>query len=606
MKVQRIVALFLLLVVMGVPRPVAAQESILNGFDEYVNQALKDWEVPGIAIAIVKNDKIVLAKGYGVRKIGEATPVDANTMFAIGSASKAFTAATIALLLDEGKLKWDDPASKYLPEFQLFDPYATREMTVRDLLCHRSGLERGDLLWYATDYNRDEIIRRVRYLKPSWSFRSNFGYQNIMYLTAGQVAARVSGKSWDDLVKERLFKPLGMTVSNTSIRDLAAMNNVATPHGKLEKKVVAIPWRNIDNIAPAGSINSNVTEMANWVRLHLNEGKFNGQQLISSVALKEMHTPQTIIRNELPWSLFFPEARFVTYGLGWFLHDHRGRKVVQHGGNIDGMSALVIMMPEEKLGMVLLSNMNGTGLPTALAYKAFDLLIQAPAKDWSADMLKTFKGLEAQGEEAAKKAEQERVKGTNPSLPLDKYVGTYSNEMYGEAKVSQENGKLVVSYGKGLTGDLEHWHFDTFQAVMRDRTFGKVTINFTLNAQGKVESLKFSLPGMGDSPFRREPEKAKAAAAVALSETQLRQYVGKYELKAPPLDMSVELIGGQLKATVPGQPTFTLTPIGADRFQVSIDGKPFEIFFQFEVVEGKTKGATLEQGGMKFQMTPKA
>ena len=450
-----------------------AQEAPGKEFDEYVNKALKQWQVPGVSIAIVKNDQIVFARGYGVRKLGDPAPVDEKTLFAIGSSSKAFTATSIGMLMDEGKLKWDDPAAKYLPGFQLFDPYATREMTVRDLLCHRSGLERGDLLWYGSDLNRDEIVRRVRYLKPTWSFRGMFGYQNIMFLAAGQIIPSVTGKSWDDFVRDRIFIPLGMTSSSTSIKELSKSNNVATPHAKIDEKVTIIPWRNIDNIAPAGSINSNVVDMAQWARLHLGEGKYQGKQLVSSGTVKEMHTSQTIIRTEGIWEKLFPEAHFLTYGLGWFLQDYHGRKVIQHGGNIDGMSALVAMMPEEKLGVVVLTNLNGTTLPTVLANTIFDWYTKSPPKDWSTELFKSIKALEDVQTAAEKKKEEARVAGTSPSLALDKYAGVYKDDMYGEAKVTVKDGKLVASYGSAFAGDLEHWHYNTFRIRWRDRTLGK-------------------------------------------------------------------------------------------------------------------------------------
>ncbi len=585
--------------------PVRAQETPLNGLDDYVNRALKDWEVPGVAIAVIKNDKVVLAKGYGVRKIGDPTPVDEKTLFAIGSASKAFTAASVALLVDEGKLKFDDQATRHLPGFQLFDPYVTREITVRDLLCHRSGLERGDLLWYGTTYDRDEILRRVRHLKPSWSFRSNFGYQNIMYLAAGQVVSRVSGKSWDDFIRERIFRPLGMNASSTSIRDLKSSTNVAAPHAKLDKKVEAIAWRNIDNIAPAGSINSNVTDMAQWVRLQLGGGKYETKQLISSGSVKEMHQSHTIIRQEPPWTLLFPGAHFLEYGLGWFLHDHHGRKVVQHGGNIDGMSALVAMIPEEKLGVVVLTNMNGTLMTTAIAYKVFDLFLQAPAKDWSAELLKVIKAQEGQAAAVEKKQADERAKNTRPSLAQDKYTGTYTNEMYGDARVTEEQGHLVVSYSAAITGDLEHWHYDTFQARMRDRQFGKVLVSFAINAQGKTESLKFNMPGVSDLVFTRAPEKAGDVTGLAMSEDELKKYVGAYESKTPPIEISIELVGGKLRGVIPGQPVATLVPIAQNRFKVIVEGAPVEIFAQFDVADGKAKSMTIEQSGVKLTLTPK-
>jgi CubicO group peptidase (beta-lactamase class C family) len=577
------------------------QQTPLSGFDEYVNQALKDWEVPGVAIAVVKDDKIALSKGYGVRRLGDPTAVDERTIFAIGSSSKAFTAAALAMLVDEGKIKWDDPVTKHLPGFELYDPYAAKEMTVRDLLCHRSGLARGDLMWYGSAYGRDEILRRTRYLKPSWSFRSQFGYQNLMYLAAGQIIPAVTGKSWDDFIKERFFKPLGMSSSSTSINGFKATDNVATPHGKIDDKVVPIPWRNIDNIAPAGSINSNVVEMASWVRLQLGSGKFAGQQLLSSGAIAEMHKSYSIVPFDPPWNLLFPEAHFLNYGLGWFLSDYRGRKVVEHGGNIDGMSALVAMIPEEKLGLVILTNLNGNDLRTALKLRIFDSFLGGELKDWSAVHLKTMKGFEAQGKAAEKKQNDERIKDTKPSLALDKYAGTYQDEMYGEVKVAQdESGKLVVRFGPAFTGDLEHWHYDTFQVRWRDRTLGKSLITFDLNGQGKVDSI--GIPNLTE--FKRAPDKPTTPAGVTLSEADLMKFTGRYELKAPPLEISIELVGGKLKAVIPGQPVATLVPVTADRF--TVEGAPVSIFVQFKLAEGKVSSLVVEQGSAPpLTFTPK-
>jgi CubicO group peptidase (beta-lactamase class C family) len=508
MRTNRIQTSFLALALLLVIAPRAfGQEAPLQGFDEYVNKTLKDWDVPGAGIAIVKDDKVVLAKGYGVRKLGDPTPVDERTIFAIGSSSKAFTAAALAILVDEGKIKWDDPVTKHLPGFELYDPYASKEMTVRDLLCHRSGLNRGEFLWYGSDLSRDEIIRRARFLKPSWSFRSQFGYQNIMYLAAGQIIPAVTGKSWDEFIKGRLFKPLGMATSSTSVNDLKSSDNVSTPHAKIEEKVVAVPWRNVDNIAPAGSINSNVAEMASWVRLQLAGGEFAGQRLLSSAAVKETQKSHTIIPYDPPWSLLFPDAHFLNYGLGWFLSDYRGRKIVEHGGNIDGMSALVAFIPEEKLGVVILTNLSGSELRTALKLRIFDAFLGGEARDWSAIHRKTIAAFEAQAKAAEKKQNDERAKDTKPSLSLDKYAGTYQDEMYGDVKVElDETGKLVVRYGRAFTGDLEHWHYDTFQATWRDRGLGKSLITFTLNSQGKVDTL--NIPIMTD--FKRAPDKAPA------------------------------------------------------------------------------------------------
>ncbi len=588
LRTVRLIALFSLALL--IPQNTRAQQAPLQDFDAYVNQAIKDWEVPGIGIAVVKDDKLVFAKGYGVRRVGETAPVNERTMFAIGSSSKAFTAAALALLVDEGKVKWDDLATKHLAGFELYDAYASQQMTLRDLLCHRSGLERGDLMWYGSSFSRDDILRRVRHLKPSWSFRSAFGYQNIMYLAAGQVVPAVTGKSWDDFVKQRIFAPLGMKESSTSINDLKGMDNVAAPHAKIEEQVQAISYRNIDNIAPAGSINSNVVEMAQWLRLQLGEGSYQGARLISSGAMKEMHKPQTIIPNDPPWSLMAQEARFISYGLGWFLHDYKGRKVIQHGGSIDGMSALVIMIPEEKLGVVLLVNLQGSSLHTALAYRIFDAYLNQPQKDWSAELLKTAKASLALAKEAEKKQIEARAKDTKPSLALEKYAGTYNDEMYGEATVALENGALMVRYNTTFNGKLEHWHYDTFQAKWSNILVGKGLVNFTLDAQGKVVEMKIA--GLAD--FKRAPDKAAAVAGITLSEAELKKFAGKYAAEALPIEVSIEIVGGKLKAVVPGQPVYTLIPVAPARFQ--IEGAPAGFFVQFEMAGGAVKSLKLEQG----------
>jgi CubicO group peptidase (beta-lactamase class C family) len=481
--------------------PCAGAEIAADQLDKYVAQALRDWEVPGLALAIVKDDHVVYAKGFGVRKQGEDKPVDTSTLFAIGSASKAFTAASLAMLVDEGKLTWDDAATKHLPGLQLFDPLATRELSVRDLLCHRGGLPRGDLLWYGSPYSREEILKRLRFLKPEWSFRSHFGYQNIMFLAAGQIVPRVAGISWDDFVKQRLFLPLGMKGSNTSVRDLAHSDNVASPHAKLDTGVEPIAWRNIDNVAPAGSINSNVNDMAQWLRLQLGDGSLDGQRLLSAASLREMHAPQTIIPRDENFAQQYPEAHFMAYGLGWFLHDYAGRKIVEHGGAIDGMRAQVALVPEEKLGLVILANHGRSALPSALMFRIFDMALKPEPRDWSAESLARVKKLEEKTKEEKAKSEAERAKDTKPSLPLEGYVGKYANDLYGDIEIRSDAGKLVLERGPAFIADLEHWHYDTFRAKYRDRAIEPQLVTFHLNAAGKAASIEEPQLGL----FRRGP-----------------------------------------------------------------------------------------------------
>ncbi|MEO6588738.1 MAG: serine hydrolase [Pyrinomonadaceae bacterium] len=486
-----------------------AQNAPLQGFDDYVNKAIKDWEVPGVAIVIVKDDKIILAKGYGVREIGKTDPVDADTIFAIGSSSKAFTSAALSMLVDEGKIKWNDPATKYLPNFQLYDSYASREVTVSDLLSHRVGLERGDRLWYATEYDRDEILRRIRFLKPSSSFRSKFGYQNVMFLAAGQIIPSVTGKSWDEFIRERIFVPLGMNSTGTSISDFKNVKDLAAPHARIGDKVKPVAYRFIDNIGPAGSINSNVNDMAQWLRLNLDDGKFQDKQLISPLNIKEMQAPHTIIPLEGLYNSLYSEAHFLNYGMGWFLSDYRGRKMVEHGGAIDGMRGTVAMIPEEKIGVVILGNMNGSILPQLLANRVFDMyLAPGKEKDWSGELLKVIKAAEARGRAARQKIEDARAKNTMPSLAPGNYAGDYTDEMYGDVKISLADGKLKAKFGKYFNGILEHWHYDTFRVTWDDEVQGQTFINFKLNSQGKVETM--SIEGFAD--FKRMPEVAAKVA----------------------------------------------------------------------------------------------
>jgi hypothetical protein len=317
--------------------------------------------------------------------------------------------------------------------------------------------------------------------------------------------------------------------------------------------------------------------------------------------MKEMQSPQTVIRLEGPMERLYPNAHFLNYGLGWFLSDYRGRKLVEHGGAIDGMRSAVAMIPEEKLGVVILTNLNGSILPQALAYKVFDLYLGAPNKDWTAELLKTTKALEEQAKTAEKKAEDERVKGTSPSLSVDRYAGSYQSEMYGDAKIEVDNGKLVARFGPNFNGDLEHWHYDTFRVKWRDPMQGKGFISFRLNSQGKIDGL--SIEGLSD--FTRKADAAAPAAAMTLSEADLRKYVGKFVLEGAGIEIAIEMVGNSLKATVPSQPVYTLVPVSADRFR--LEGAPDGFFAQFEMSEGKPKSLTLIQGSRaSVVLKPKA
>ena len=477
------------------------------GLDAYVSGGLRLWEVPGLSLAIVRNDSVIYVKGYGVRELGKSDAVDARTIFAIGSTSKAFTTAALAMLVDDNKVAWDDRVTRHLPWFQMYDPYASREVTVRDLVTHRGGLARGDGVWGMYEYDRDEVVRRVRFLAPSWSLRSTFGYQNLMYVTAGQVVAHASGQSWDDFLRDRIFTPLGMTSTSTSITGFRGNPNVASPHGRVNDTLVATPWEIVDDVGPAGSINSNAVDMAQWVRMHLGRGKFAGKSLISGTQIEEIQTPQMVVRMEGPWKARSPDAHLLAYGLGWFVQDHRGRKLVQHSGNVNAMSAVVGLLPEENFGVVVLSNAPGNLLPNALMYRILDLELRVTPKDYSADMRKQALA----DAERARRNRPVQVTGTRPSLSPDKYVATYADSLYGQVQVRLVSDTLRLVMGTRGEAPLQHWHYDTYRAVWPTRGVRASLVTFSLDARGNVASLVVDEDG--GMTFRRAPASAGAVQA---------------------------------------------------------------------------------------------
>ena len=472
----------------------------LSGLGAYIDKARQDWKIPGLAVSIVKNDSVVFAKGFGVRELGKPDLVDERTLFAIGSNTKSFTDTAAAMLVADGKLKWNDKASDLLPGFQLYDPYVTREITLRDLLSHRAGLgRRGDMLWYGTGYDRDEIIRRIRHLEPNAGFRTEMGYQNIMVLTAGQILGKVSGLGWDELIRKRIFEPLGMTTSFTSMREMPSRSNVATPHSIEAEKVSVIPHRNIDNIGPAGSIYSSVAEMANYLRFQIGRGTYNGNKLVSAMFLDQTWTPQINVGGSGD-SL----THFTSYGMGWVLLDYRGRKIAWHNGGIDGFLSEMWVVPEEKLGVMVLTNGSPHALGQPLVMSIIDRFLGAPEKDRSAEALKQYQQQLTALEGERKRIESQRVMGTQPSLPLERYQGTYVDPMYGDFTVWLEGGRLLARY-QGFQGPLEHWHFNTFRVSWgQSLAGGSVFVTFQIDAMAEVVKAEVQNVAV----FRRPPKKA--------------------------------------------------------------------------------------------------
>ena len=486
------------------PVAASAQPAPLAGLDDYIAAAMESWQVPGLAIAVIRDGRTVYERGYGVRDVTTGEPVDEHTLFAVGSTSKAFTSAALGMLVDEGRLGWDDRVIDHIPWFEMHDAYATRELTVRDLLTHRSGLARGDAVWYHWPHDRAEIIRRVRYLEPTRSFRGAWQYQNLMFLTAGEVVRAVSGSTWDDFVADRIFAPLGMDRSVTSTSALPNMDNVASPHVPVDRTPTPVAHKNIDNVGPAGSIYSSVSQMARWVALHLAEGVHEDRRLVSDSVMSEMHHPQMLIQAEAPENgLHSRDAvmNFNAYGLAWWVLDYRGRKVVDHGGGIDGMRAHVAFMPEEGVGMVALSNARPNNLVVALMYRVFDHFLNeggagtggdAAMRDWSALMLAEVKEGQARAAQGRSELEASRAGGTSPSRPLTEYAGVYEEEYHGVIDILHEDGGLRLSLGGRTTGRLQHWHYDVFRLAPDNPANPEMFVTFTIGADGAVGALEFA------------------------------------------------------------------------------------------------------------------
>jgi CubicO group peptidase (beta-lactamase class C family) len=474
---------------------VLAQATPPDDLDAYVNQAMKTFGVPGLSLAIVKDGKVVLAKGYGVRKLGESTPVDEHTLFGIGSNTKAFTSAALATLVDEGKISWDDPVYERIPGFQMYDPYVSKEMTIRDLLTHRSGmgLGEGDLLfWPHTTFTRKEIVYRLRFMKPASSFRSRYAYDNLMYVAAGQIVENVSGKSWEDYIRDRILTPLGMRDTNLTNSAWKTGENYAWPHSKLPGTLQVIDFVPLDNAAPAGSINSSATDMAKWLLLQLNRGKFLDRdgRLFSQKQADEMWSAHTIVPiDNPPAPLAALKPHFSDYALGWGLRDYHGRLLVGHTGGVAGFVSLVRLLPEENLGIAVLTNAEEGGAFSAIGYHIIDHYLKLPVADWIA----AFKEVETKSEQHAadvmRQQASSRAANSGPSLPLEKYAGVYNDAWYGPATIRIANGKLVftLDHTPKALGDLEHWQYDTFKAHWRDRTIEDAFVTFALRPDGSID-----------------------------------------------------------------------------------------------------------------------
>jgi CubicO group peptidase (beta-lactamase class C family) len=468
----------------------ASAQSPLADLDAYVARDVRDWNVPGLAIAVVKDDSVVFAKGYGVRQLGTHDSVNTHTLFANASTTKAFTSFVVELMADEGKLRLDAPVVTYRPAFHLSDPAATREITIADLLSHRTGVPEADYIWYEDTSSFAEIMRRLSYVPFNAPVRSHFEYQNITYALAGNIAAERAGTTWEKLVRERILAPLGMRETTTGTPDEKSHPNMAFAHDYVNDTVRVIPRYATDNIAPAGAMYSSVSDMSIWMRFLLDSARLGGKRLLSPRGYAELFAPRILVDEKQ----FYPTARlthprFQGYGEGWFLEDYRGEFVAFHTGSIDGMTAIVGLIPDRHLGVVIFANRDHAELRHALMYTVFDAYLGASKHDWSAEMLTLYSALREEGKRAERQIDASHVAGTQPSLPLARYAGVYTDSLYGTATVKLEGNRLGVSFGPLSAADLQPWHYDSFMAHWREAYRGRQLMTFRLADDGTVAGL---------------------------------------------------------------------------------------------------------------------
>jgi len=484
-RTTALLAVVLLLVVTVQAQPSFVKDSL----DNYVSTALKEWQIPGVSVCVVKDGKVVLVKGYGVKETGTADKVDEHTLFMIGSNSKAFTGTALAILDAEKQVSLDDKVQKWLPDFKMSDPWVAKETNIRDLLCHRLGFEtfQGDFMYFDSDLTVAEVREKMGKLKPLYGFRSKWGYTNSAFMTAGEIIPKVTGKTWAAFVTEKIFQPLGMNHTLALSKEITSSSNRALAHTVVLGELKKIPYGNIDNLAPAGSISSSANDLSHWVMAQLDKGKYDGKQVIPAAAIAQTWLPHSILGNG---GTIFNKGHFNLYGLGWFLEEYAGRKIVSHTGGVNGFVTSVTLIPEEKLGIIVLTNTDANNFYEALKWEIMDAYFELPYRNYSQVYLQGHRNNEK--EMMKQLALKKDTISSNPKtdLPLSAFAGTYVHDIYGNMIIALENGKLKASFEhhKGRYADLEALGGSRFFASFNDPLYGRKVWPFTIE-NGKVKSV---------------------------------------------------------------------------------------------------------------------
>lgn len=554
-------------------RSVDTSNSTIEQLRTELAHILEASQVPGMAVAVVKKGRVLMSEGFGLRDRARDLRVTDTTGFPIGSCTKAFTATLLGTLVDEGRLDWDTPVRNYLPDFQLYDNYATTHITPRDLLSHVSGLPRYDLLWYGnSEFSRADLYERLRYLEPTADLRQEWQYQNMMVMVAGYMAERLLDTMWEDAVQSRILKPLRMNHTTLSIDAMVASGDASVGYQRGHDSVMALPYFTSTSVGPAGTINSCARDMARWLQMNLGGGEVDGRRVINAPTLREIQRPQVVINDGGTDDT--PGQTFDLYALGWGVHGWRGHRMVEHGGNIDGFTAQVGLIPDEGIGVAILSNGDGSEMPTVVMRTVFDRLMGNNEKNWGEEMAARMRAAEAQMAALAEENDDgdeeggARVTGTSPSHKPEEYVGFYEHPAFGSAEIVRDGRDLRLRYGR-IDTRLEHFHYDVFRTHAAEATsewFDRIRLNFRSDVNGRIEGFEVRLETSAPPVFfERRPPPAMYDTA------QLDLYAGRYRLASQVV--TVRRSGDHLTIAVPGQPVYILDPLEIGLFELrELDG----------------------------------
>jgi CubicO group peptidase (beta-lactamase class C family) len=536
------------------------------GLDTTFARVLKDHKAAGFAVAVVEKNKVIYAKGFGYRDFEQKTPITPNTSFAIGSCTKAFTSSLVGILQKDGKVEYDKPVTTYLANLRFANKDLTNNITIRDMMCHRTGLPRHDLSWYLNPTSRDSLLSRLEYLEPSAEIRQRWQYNNWMFFLQGYLTEKLTSSTWEDNVKSKIFEPLGMKNSFFSVKDFSKQAEPAKGHElKKDSIITVMDYYNIDEMGPAGSINSSVLDMAKWVQMWINGGKYEGKEVLPASYVSEAMSSQMIIGAGLP-NKEYPDVHLSNYGFGWFLSSYKGHYRVEHGGNINGFSANTSFFPSDSVGIVVLVNQNGSPVPTIVRNIISDRILNLPDFDWNKDRLKAVLKAKKESKEAEQKAESGRKKGTKPSHMMKDYEGTYTHPGYGKMIVFAKNDSLFIKNKNGVDW-LSHYHYDVFwdfqtKGGIDTTVSSKNRFQFNTSLQGDIESL--SITGLEPS-IAKPLVFGRQAPVKPLGLEELKRYVADFTLAGASVKTYIKN-DKTLYVLVPGQPEYELVPVDKHTF----------------------------------------